>query len=130
MCLSQIDGNKILVQKRLSTGSKGIAGLKGEKTKIQGKWENRIGKYEIFNKDDFEFVSDCELKEDKGILILEISTRLVKKQKLNFGLGIENDNLAYVLGLGRHGGQAIQFTKDDEGKEVMYYSGYKFKKNE
>lgn len=130
MYLSQIDGNKILVQERLSTGSKGIAGLKVEKTKIPGKWKNRIGEYEIINKDDFEFVSHCEIKEQNGILILEISARLEKKQNLSFGLGIENDNLAYVLGLGRHGGQAIQFTKNDENKEVMYYSGYKFKKSE
>lgn len=130
MYLSQIDGNKILVQERLSTGSKGIAGLKVEKTKIPGKWKNRIGEYEIINKDDFEFVSDCELKEEDGMLLLEISARLEKKQKLNFGLGIENENLAYVLGLGRHGGQAVRFIKDDEGKEIMYYSGYKFKKSE
>lgn len=124
----EIAGEKVMIQGSVKSGNKAIAGQKVENTNIPDAWKARIGKYKILNQGDFKFVKSCELKEKNGLLVLSLTIKMEKEDEMNLALGFENDKLAYALGLGRHGGQALRVIEGEDYNELLYYSGYKMKK--
>lgn len=130
--ITEIDGKQIVIQEQTGSGRKDIIGVKIEPYKISQAWKNRIGKYEIVNNKpgDFIMFDDFELKTQDGFLILASTLQFEPKQQLEPALILISDELAYVAGLGRQGGYSVQVIRDKDGKEYLYYSGFKLRKKE
>ena len=120
------EGQTIIYQR--DTESKGLAivGQRFEKSDISEKWEQRIGKYKIVNSQpgDHDLFADMELVKQNDILIFKTVIDFDGKQDMEMGLGILSDDLAYVLGIGRQGGYSISVEHDENGKELLRFTGY------
>jgi len=65
-----------------------------------------------------------ELVKQNDILIFKTVIDFDGKQDMEMGLGILSDDLAYVLGIGRQGGYSISVEHDENGKELLRFTGY------
>ncbi|NOZ47774.1 MAG: beta-lactamase family protein [Chlorobi bacterium] len=99
-------------------------------------WSQRFGDYEIVNLDcdsysepAKQFVpSSIALKVDKKTSFPLLQMKMMK-QTITFPFKPINSSEAITYGIGRNLGETIQFTNED-GEEILMYSGYKMKKTE
>lgn len=105
--------------------------LIGEKIKpvpVPEKWLQRVGKYEIANRGDDLFVPDQHrLRYAEGFLFLDYFDPAAEKAAVTFALMPVSDTEAAIYGLGRGMGETIRAVTTD-GQEMLYYSGYLFRK--
>ncbi len=105
------DNNTYLIRV-YKNGYQEIWGTKIINEPINKIWLDRLGTYKVVNVTAYE--KEFNLKIDHDLLIL--SFRPMK---------IINDNLAIVYGFGKVSGSALQFIKDETGKEYLIYRGFK-----
>jgi CubicO group peptidase (beta-lactamase class C family) len=88
----------------------------------------RVGEYEMINRgNDATMFDRILLKNDNGLLVVEYSIPLFSDEKLSFALQPLSDNEAVICGLGTGTGETLRIAMF-EGKEVILFSGYKFRK--
>lgn len=129
--LEEIDGEKLFMQS-MPWGDLVIIGQNVKRNKIPDKWKERIGKYEIFNlgENEIQLIKDLEIKEKNGFLVFEYKYHdaFGNPTPVEMALDFKNDFEAFVLGLGRGGGEGLTFhKKKDENDEVLNYLGLKAK---
>jgi len=119
-------GETIIYQKDLENNGLSIIGQRFEKAQITDKWEQRIGKYKVVNSKtgDFNLFDSMEIVKENDILILKTTVKLDGEQVMEMGLGILSDDLAYVLGKGRQGGYSVAVEYDEEGNELLRFTGF------
>ncbi len=91
-------------------------------------WQRRLGKYEITNAgDDHILVEGIGLRDDAGLLVIDLAMPLFFKGKLNFALKPISDTEAVSYGLGRGMGETIEVVTVGK-EELLRYSGYLLRK--
>ena len=113
------DNNTYLIQV-YENGFQEIWGTKIINEPINKLWINRLGDYKIVNETENE--KEIKLKFDSNLMILSYSGDIYNNYR---PLKIINDNLAIVFGFGRISGSALQFIKDESGKEYLLFKGFK-----
>lgn len=121
----QVDSFRCLVQVTPGKIVRQMIGVKIKNRELTEIWESRLGRYSILseNKDAYNLVSDFELINEQGLLILMVKDKL-EKQQLRIVLKIKSDNFAISEGLGRYAGNAMQVIKED-GKEILEIYGFR-----
>ena len=124
------EGEKIIYQKDVENEGLSIVGQGFEKAEITDKWEQRIGKYKVVNSKpgDHDIFDKMEIVKENDILILKTTVIMDGEQVMEMGLGILSDDLAYVLGKGRQGGYSVAVEYDEDGNELLRFTGYLLKK--
>ncbi len=124
------EGEKIIYQKDVESNGLSIVVQRFDKPEITEKWEQRVGKYKIVNNrsGDHNLFDKMEITKENDILILKATVTLDGEQEMEFGLGIISNDLAYVLGKGRQGGYSVAVEYDDEGNELLRFTGFLLKK--
>jgi hypothetical protein len=130
--IEEINGMQLLTQEQVKSGFKNVIGRKRAKPEFTNAWKERIGKYEIVNskEEDFQLIDNIELKDIDGTPYFSYQITIQGKPVMEPALIIENNEMAYTSGLGRQGGYAVQTMTDENGKEYLYFSGFKLKKTE
>tara|TARA_Y100000034_G_scaffold264_1_gene371 strand:- start:2164 stop:3918 length:1755 start_codon:yes stop_codon:yes gene_type:complete len=109
-----------------SDGLNRILAQKVEETPIPDSWRRREGEYENINKgEDIIFVEDPSLVVEDGLLIFEGE---IMDDRIRGILQPIDDNEAIMIGLGRHMRETFRVVKDENGDELLLYSGYLMKK--
>ena len=109
-----------------SDGLNRILAQKVEETPIPDSWRRREGEYENINKgEDIIFVEDPSLVVEDGLLIFEGE---IMDDRIRGILQPVDDNEAIMIGLGRHMRETFRVVKDENGDELLLYSGYLMKK--
>jgi CubicO group peptidase (beta-lactamase class C family) len=129
--LEEIDNEKLFIQS-MPWGDLVIIGQNVIRNPIPENWKNRVGKYEIINLDENEIqlINNLEINEKNGFLILEYKYHdaFGNPSPVEMALDIKNDFEAFVMGLGRGGGEAVTFHDIQElNYEVLIYLGLKAK---
>jgi len=98
-------------------------------TPILESWRSRIGKYKIISNDKDQKIEYITLSIKNNSLILEGQIKLlVLDVPLQYYLRTVSDSLAFVEGVGRNAGEAIQW-KENSREEILEFSGFKFKRD-
>lgn len=123
--LEEIGGEKLFIQS-MPWGDLVIIGQNVNRKPIPDKWKERIGKYNIINqdKDEISLINNLLLKEKNGFLVLEYKYHdaFGNTSPVEMALDIINDSEAFVLGLGRGGGESVTFNlENDNNYEVLNY---------
>ncbi|MGM0667288.1 MAG: serine hydrolase domain-containing protein [Bacteroidota bacterium] len=131
--LEEIDGEKLFIQS-MPWGDLVIIGQNVKRSPIPVRWKERIGEYSIFNQgeDEIQMINSLEIKEKNGFLVLvyKYHDAFGNTSPVEMALDIKNDSEAFILGLGRGGGEAVTFHEtQDQNYEVLTYLGLKAKKN-
>lgn len=113
------DNNTYIIQV-YENGIQEIWGTKVINEPIKKIWLNRLGDYKIVNVTEYE--KEIKLKIDYNLLILSYNGDIYSSYR---PLKIINDNLAIVYGFGQISGSALQFIKDESGKEYLLFKGFK-----
>lgn len=129
--LEEIDGEKLFMQS-MPWGDLVIIGQNVKRIQIPERWKERIGKYEIINLDvnEIRLIKNLEIKEKNGFLVFEYKYHdaFGNPAPVEMALDVKNDFEAFVLGLGRGGGEGVIFHKmQDKNDEVLNYLGLKAK---
>lgn len=125
---SYIEGNEILIYNNVEIQSKQILGTRFYQKEIDSLWHNRLGKYEIQdkNENDHTFLSFFELAIENGVLVFNQIEDYEGKEKWQTAIEIFNKNTAFSIGIGRHRGTTLLF-ENENGNEILWFSGYKLK---
>lgn len=125
---SNIEGNYVLIYNNIEIQSKQILGTKFYRQEIDSLWHNRLGKYEILdkNENDHLFLSYFELTIENGVLVFNQMEDYEGKEKWQTAIEIVNKNTAFSIGIGRHRGTTLLFESEN-GNEILWFSGYKLK---
>lgn len=125
---SNIEGNYVLIYNNIEIQSKQILGTKFYRQEIDSLWYNRLGKYEILdkNENDHMFLSYFELAIENGVLVFNQIEDYEGKEKWQTAIEIFNKNIAFTIGIGRHRGTTLLF-ENENGNETLWFSGYKLK---
>jgi CubicO group peptidase (beta-lactamase class C family) len=98
-------------------------------TPILKSWRSRVGKYKIISNDKDKKIEYIILSIKNNSLILEGQLKLlVLDVPLQYYLRTVSDSLAFIEGVGRNAGEAIQW-KESSGEEILEFSGFKFKRD-
>jgi CubicO group peptidase (beta-lactamase class C family) len=104
-----------------------LVGQKVVPVPISAAWYQRIGQYEIVDRDeDALLIADLSLREEDGLLIVEYTLPEFSKAKISMVVQPLSDNEAILAGLGRGMGETVRVVKD-KGVEQLVYSGYHLK---
>jgi len=124
------ENETLIYQKDIERNRLSILGQLFDKSKITSKWEDRIGKYKVVNnrEGDFNFFDEIEITKENDILILKAKVKMDVEQEIAMGLGILSDELAFVLGKGRQGGYSVAVEYNEEGDELLRFTGFLLKK--
>ena len=125
---SNIEGNYVIIYNNIEIQSKQILGTKFHRQEIDSLWHNRLGKYEIIdkNENDHMFLSYFELTTENGVLIFNQMEDYEGKEKWQTAIEIVNKNIAFSIGIGRNRGTTLLFESEN-GNEILWFSGYKLK---
>jgi len=125
---SHIEGNEILIYNNVEIQSKQILGTRFYQKEIDSLWHNRLGKYEIQdkNENDHMFLSYFELAIENGVLVFNQIEDYEGNEKWQTAIEIFNKNTAFSIGIGRHRGTTLLF-ENENGNEILWFSGYKLK---
>jgi len=126
--IKEIDNHKVVIINDIADkGSSDIFGIKIEKQQVSEAWKQRLGKYEIANNraGDFVLFDNFELKFVNDFFLFSSQLTIDGKPTLEPVMVVVSDELAYIAGLGRQGGYAVQAKRDNQGNEYLYFSGYK-----
>jgi CubicO group peptidase (beta-lactamase class C family) len=98
-------------------------------TPVLKSWRSRVGKYKLISNDKNKKIEYIFLSIKNNSLILEGQlTLLVLDVPLEYYLRTVSDSLAFIEGVGRNAGEAIQW-KEISGEEILEFSGFKFKRD-
>ncbi len=102
-----------------------LAGEKLSKSHIADAWKKRLGQYEIVNQLEPEKIQihEFELKLVDGFLIVNVGTG---SGNFSYIIKTLNNDEAINTGMGRGFNETITVTKNQEGVEVINYSGLRF----
>ncbi len=121
--LEELNNEKLFIQ-GYPWGDLGIIGQSLKVHPIPEKWMSRIGKYEITNQDasEFQFVNNVEIKEKNGFLVLQYSFHpdFGNPAPAEMALELSGDNEAFILGLGRGGGESVTFKELKDPKDQIF----------
>lgn len=122
--LSSIDGRHVLLARRGTELY--LAGERLSPLPVPAAWQARLGRYAYLGTDPFiaKQIEAVTLSIDQGFLIGEADTKTGPQRLI---LAPDGDQLAFVRGLGRGRGDAVQVIKGPEGDEVLAYSGMRFR---
>ncbi len=125
---SNIEGNYVLIFNNIEIQSKQILGTKFYRQEIDSLWHNRLGQYEILdkNENDHLFLSYFELTIENGVLVFNQMEDYEGKEKWQTAIEVINKNTAFSIGIGRHRGTTLLFETEN-GNEILWFSGYKLK---
>jgi hypothetical protein len=105
-----------------------LVGERIQPTPIPETWQRRLGKYEIINAgDDHILVEGIGLRDDAGLLVIDLAIPVIFKGRLNFALNPISDTEAVTYGLGRGMGETIEVVMVGN-EELLRYSGYLLRK--
>ncbi|MFO7862822.1 MAG: serine hydrolase domain-containing protein [Salinivirgaceae bacterium] len=130
--VEKINGMTLLVQEQVKSGSKDVIARKRPRPGFTQAWKERVGRYEIVNHkpEDFKLCKNFEIKSVNNSPVFSYQITVQYAPKIEPALIIENNQRAYITGLGRQGGYALQAKKDENGEEYLYFSGFKLKRIE
>ncbi len=128
LSFSEVAGKKLII--RHKNGLKLLFGEKVESAKISKKWEDRLGRYYVLNKDeDLVLLRSARLSVQSGILTLHAEFPHYLTEKVSFPLSPLSDYVARIPGLVRATGDYLWFEGDPStGQETLNFSGYKLQK--
>lgn len=107
-------------------GLRRILAQKVEKTSIPDSWRRREGDYENTNMGyDIIFIEEPSLVVEDGLLIF--SGKIMGERISNILYPLDDEE-AIITGLGRHMRETVRAVKDENGDELLLYSGYLMKK--
>ncbi len=105
-----------------------LVGERIQPVPISETWQRRLGKYEIINAgDDHILVEGIGLRDDGGLLVIDLAIPVFFKGRLNFALKPISDSEAVTYGLGRGMGETIEVITIGK-EELLRYSGYLLRK--
>jgi len=110
-------------------GERFLAGEKIKPFKLSDAWLKRLGNYNVINNDqDLIYIKSVRLVFEGGKFSAYYKMNDDDEERERKVASMSaSDNEAYILGLGRHMGETISMEKS-EGRELLKYSGYIFKK--
>jgi len=114
----ELYNNNTYLIKVYKNGFQEIWGTKVVKKTINSLWLDRLGTYKVINTVEGE--KKFVLRIEHDLLALPFDSGIYYRP-----LKIINDNLAIVYGFVRGSGSALQFIKDESGKEYLLFRGYK-----
>jgi len=125
-----VEGRDILVQHSL--GKRFPLGAKVEPGPIPGAWRARTGDYEVLNPDELNFIEKVSLREEEGLLVLDVLIPGADMAATDLSLALSpiSDTEAVIAGLGGrlpHIDGTIHAVIVD-GEERIRYSGFELRK--
>jgi len=125
-----VEGRDVLVQHSL--GKRYLLGPKVEPGPVPAVWRARAGDYEVLNPDELNFIKKVTLREEEGLLILDvlIPGADMAATDLSLALSPVSETEAVIAGLGGRMPQidgTIHAVLVD-GEERIRYSGFEFRK--
>ena len=126
LSLTKISGHELLVAR--SGGRKTLAGERIVPVEIPESWKERLGAYEIANRDaDVPVVRHVAVRQRDGFLVLELTAPLLFAGPKMLALAPVSDTEAVVLGLDPNSGETVRVTHEN-GADELVYSGYVLKR--
>ena len=112
--------------------NKQIFGEKIKQTSISSDWKKRLGEYTVTNlaknQTDITTPKNVILREQEGVIMLELSIRAFDVNKLKYPIKPLSENEAIILGFGQGKRETVRAVIVN-GEEQIAYSGYLFQKN-
>ena len=104
-----------------------LAGVKVKPQPIHDAWKNRLGQYKLLNPPEPEMfqIQGMELKIEDGYLLEVITFSGDTFSKI---LRCVNAQEAIGEGFGRSLGETLRIMEDNDGGEILTYSGLRFKR--
>ena len=107
-------------------GERMVFGEKVQPQPIGEVWEKRKGKYQVLDKEGSNWLRDVALTVEDGFLTLSGEIEGIGQLKAAL---LPFADTAMIMGLGRNTGDTVRF-ETIAGQEIMFYSGYRFRKKE
>jgi hypothetical protein len=99
---------------------------------INQTWKSRLGKWQMNGKEPFQLISDTELIERDGQLLLSNKFNIempgIEGDRVLVPLRIISDTMAVTVGFARFGGQVLQIVRQADGRENIKVFGYTMKR--
>jgi len=126
--LEEINGEKHFIQ-AMPWGGLSIIGTQFKPKPIPQIWQNRIGNYNIINKDeeDVPSLEKVMIVAENGVLLLKygFNPEMSSGEDAILALDVSDDYVSFVMGYGRGGGESVVFDKNGE---VFHYMGLAFRR--
>lgn len=118
-----ISGRNVIVAEL--EGEPHLVGVKVQPHPIHDAWKTRIGRYTLLNPPQVDFwrLQGLEIKMEEGYLVEIISASGKKYTQI---LRTVNSTEAITEGLGRNFGETLRMIKDENGDDILTFSGLRF----
>lgn len=130
--MEEIDGEKLFIES-MPWGSLSIIGQQFTPKPLIGNWGKAIGTYYATDSstNSPQMISKVELTNRNGLTMLKYTLHeALYAQPVETALHPIENNMAYIVGLGRNCGEQIILAQDSISHEYMIsFAGLRFKKN-
>jgi CubicO group peptidase (beta-lactamase class C family) len=132
MYFDSVDSRIVLIQCD-TWGTQNIMAEKLPAPVMSAAWKKRLGKWKMNGKEPFQLISDAELVEKDGQLLLSNKFNIempgIEGDRVEVPLRILSDSMAITVGFSRFAGQALQVIRQPDGHEVLKTFGYMLQKD-
>ncbi|MGD2118911.1 MAG: serine hydrolase domain-containing protein [Chromatiales bacterium] len=118
----KIDGIDVIVAQ--GNGRQIVLGKKVAPIEMPESWKKRLGKYQLHNPDPLFPVIDTELLMHDEQLYMKYRMPLLTDRTMQIPLRPISDDQAIILGLGRTRGETLWVSRENNGQEIVHYSGF------
>ncbi len=128
--LEEIAGERLFIE-AMPWGDLALLGQRADLPLADSLWQSRAGRYEPVKEDPYCLVEDVEIVDEAGTLILTYRYRgdAASQPPPGMVLAPADDRLAFTMGLGRGGGEAV-IISGEPGDEILHYAGMRLKKKD